>query len=169
MSNSSDSVVFYTRLQRRLHWIVLLLVIAQYALQWSMKSALESIEHDQSLTFLEFLVTTLHTWGGLSIGAIMLWRWQLQRRTVPLAAGRLTPRRQTWVRLHHLSLYAVMLLMVLTGAMHYYAGVEWAARWHEWLKWLLLMLIGIHIAGAVLQLRSGDAVFQRMMGRDSLH
>lgn len=58
--------------------------------------------------------------------------------------------------------------MALCGACHYYLGWELAARLHELGKWLLLGLIGVHIAGAVSHLGNGNTVLQRMMGRDSL-
>lgn len=168
MSDSPEAVNFYTRLQRRLHWLVLVLVLLQYGLQSPMKEAMGVIEKDEALNFGQFLVTTWHTWSGLSIAAIMLWRWQLRRRRVPLAAGTLSSRHEMLARWHHVSLYVALVSMAFTGALHYYLGVEQAAQWHEWGKWLLLLLIGVHIAGALVHVGRGDTVFQRMMGRGSL-
>ncbi|MGQ7845383.1 cytochrome b [Granulosicoccus sp. 3-233] len=168
MSGNSDNVIFYTPLQRRLHWLVLLLLIVQYSLQIPMERAMQAIEREEALGFLSFLVTTLHTWGGIAIGAIMIWRWQLRRRVVPLAGGTLSGRQERFVRWHHVALYAVLLLMVVTGVVHYYFGFQPAGRWHEWGKWLLAGLIAIHVAGALSHGRQGLKVLHRMMGRDGL-
>jgi cytochrome b561 len=160
--------VFYSRLQRRLHWLVLILLLVQYALQLPMRAAMAAIDDQETLTFVQFLVTTVHTWGGVSIAALMCWRWQLRKRAVPPAAGQLSPFRSKWVKAHHVTLYAVLILMALSGTCHYYLGWALAARWHELGKWLLLVLIGVHIAGAISHLGNGNRVLQRMMGRNSL-
>lgn len=165
MSGNSDSVIFYTPLQRRLHWLVLLLLIAQYALQIPMQRAMEAIERQETLGFLSFLVTTVHTWGGIAIAALMLWRWQLRRRAVPLAGGTLSAFQESLVRWHHVTLYVVVVLMALTGVVHYYFGFSPAGRWHEWGKWVLAVLLLLHVAGALSHGREGLKVLQRMMGR----
>jgi cytochrome b561 len=168
MSVATQSGLFYTRLQRRLHWLVIIMLILQFSLQSPMSGAMAAVERGETLGFVAFIVTTLHTWCGISIAAIMLWRWQLSRRHVPLAAGKLPSLRSRIVRLHHLGLYVVVVMMALSGAMHYYFEIEVAAVWHEWGKWLLLGLIGVHIAGALTHIGNGSRVFQRMMGPGSL-
>jgi len=168
MNNSAPIAAFYTTLQRRLHWLVLLLIAGQFALQNPMVKAMASVEQGDSLGFGQFLVTTFHTWSGIAIAALMLWRWQLRKQYVPPAAGKLSKNQAKFVRLHHLGLYVVVVAMALSGALHYYLGVEAAARWHEWGKWLLMIMIGVHIAGALSHIGNGDKVFQRMMGRGGL-
>jgi len=169
MTNSSNQTpVFYTRLQRRLHWLVLVLLLGQYALQWPMRAAMSAIENQETLTFVQFMITIVHTWGGASIAAIMVWRWQLRKREVLPAAGQLPRFWAKCVKVHHVTLYAALVLMALSGAVYYYLGWAPAARVHELGKWLLLGLIGVHIAGALSHLRDGNRVLQRMMGRSSL-
>lgn len=159
---------FYTLLQRRLHWFVIVMLLGQYLLQAPMRDALEAIEREETLGFVQFLVTTAHTWGGISIAAIMLWRWQLRKRHVPLNGGQLSRRLQRLVTIHHISMYVTIGLMASTGAMHYYLGLGFAARWHELGKWLLLALIALHVLGALVHVRSGNRVLQRMMGKSGL-
>ena len=168
MSSSDEGTIFYTPLQRRLHWLVLLLLIVQYASQVPMAASLEAIDREETLTLFQFLVTTVHTWGGITVAALMIWRWQLRRRAVPLAGGGLSEVHERWVRWHHTSLYAMVMLMVLTGVLHYYFGFSPAGRWHEWGKWILAVLVGIHVVGALSHGRRGRKVLLRMMGRDSL-
>lgn len=168
MSVATISPPFYTQLQRRLHWLVIIMLVVQFSLQVPMSNAMAAVDRGETLGFLAFFVTTLHTWCGISIAAIMVWRWRLSRRRVPLAAGQLSSRQSKIVRLHHLGLYVVVVLMALSGAIHYYFEIEVAAEWHEWGKWLLVVLIGVHIAGALTHIRNGSRVFQRMMGPSSL-
>lgn|GEM_PF-754973 len=168
MNSEVSEPTFYTVLQRRLHWLVIVLLTLQFALQQPMQNALAEIERNEPLGFIEFLVTTVHTWGGISIALIMVWRWMLRRREVPLNGGCLPRTLERLVKMHHVSLYVVVIAMAGSGAMHYYAGVQAAARWHELGKWLLLALIGVHVAGAAIHAFQGHTVLQRMMGRGSL-
>ncbi|MDB4223320.1 cytochrome b/b6 domain-containing protein [Granulosicoccus sp.] len=168
MSVATEPAPFYTRLQRRLHWLVIIMLILQFSLQNPMSGAMAAVERGEALGFVAFIVTTIHTWCGISIAAIMLWRWRLRRRHVPVAAGQLSTLRSKFVQLHHSGLYVVVVLMALSGAIHYYFEIEVAAVWHEWGKWLLIGLIGVHIAGALTHIRKGSRVFQRMMGPRSL-
>jgi len=132
-----------------------------------MREAMASIDRQESLNFVEFLVTTIHTWSGIGIAALMLWRWQLRRREVPVGAGKLSAGLSTFVRFYHMGLYVVLVAMAATGALHYYLDVSAAEKWHEWGKWLLLVLVGVHIAGAFLHMKDDSKVFQRMMRLDS--
>lgn len=169
MNGDKIAPVFYTRLQRRLHWLVMILLSGQYLLQWRMRDAVASIENQETLGFTAFMVTTLHTWGGITIALVMLWRWQLRKRYVPLNAGRLEHRYERCVMTHHVSLYAVTIAMAATGASAYYLDWHVAAQWHAIGKWLLIALVAIHIAGALTHLARGSNVLKRMMGRGSLH
>ncbi len=168
MTREDLSPDFYTVLQRRLHWLVIVLLLVQYLLQGPMRDALAAIEREESLGFVHFLVTTAHTWGGISIALIMLWRWQLRRRAVPLNGGRMSQQLQRLVTIHHISIYVTIGVMAVSGAMHYYLGLSFAARWHELGKWLLLALIVVHIAGAALHARRDSTVLLRMMGKSGL-
>ena len=82
---------------------------------------------------------------------------------MPVAAGRLGARAARLVGWHHALLYGVLLAMALSGALHYYAGLEAAARWHEIGKWALLLLVAVHLVGAAAHAaRPGDPVVRRM-------
>ena len=157
----------YTALQRRLHLLVLLVVASQYLFQGPMRRALAQIESGADLTFAGFLVTTVHTLGGALIAAAMLWRWQLARQNpVPVAADRMSDRASCYIRIHHQLFYAMVLIMAISGALHYYLGWRVAGRWHELGKWGLAVLIVVHVAGAVWHVLTGHReVFSRMMGR----
>lgn len=168
MSGQVAPEIFYTRLQRRLHWVVILLLAGQYLLQGFMRDALKAIESEQTLGFGQFLVTTIHTWSGISIAMIMIWRWQLRKRQVPLNGGNISKKFERWARVHHVSLYVTVWVMALSGSAHYYLHWQQAARWHELGKWVLLGLILLHVAGALVHAAKGNTVLRLMMGRGSV-
>ena len=141
----------------------------QYLLQSPMREALVAIEQQQTLDIWQFLVTTVHTWSGISIAIIMLWRWRLRRqRPVPLNGGAMRPPVARLVQIHHVCLYVVVGVMALSGASHYYLGWSAAAQVHVFGKWALLVLIAVHVAGALRHLQQGHSVLQRMMGLGGL-
>jgi len=167
MSGKSSHPTFYTLLQRRLHWLVIVLLMGQFALQNPMREAMAAIQRQETLGFVQFLVTTAHSWGGICIAVVMVWRWQLRKQVVPLNGGHLSRLRSRWVNAHHVGLYAVTIAMATTGAMHHYLEWSFAARLHIVGKWLLFALIALHVTGALVHMRQGSTVLRRMMGRNS--
>lgn len=166
-----NNITRYTRLQQKLHWVVVALVALQYLLQRPVKSAM-SHEHDGlDLGAIEFLVITIHTWGGAAVGAIMVYRLYLRvKRPVPVGAGTL---RGVWQRLAqavHWSFYGLLLFMPITGMLHYYIGLHSVAHWHEWGEWLLLALILLHVAAALAHhVYKKDATLRQMWGSRPPH
>ena len=168
-SETGGQVPVWSPLQRRLHWLVALLVLGQFALQGPMRAASEAAATGAAVTFGQFVVATLHSWGGATVAVLVGWRLLLRRRAaVPVAGGRLGARAARLVGWHHALLYGALMAMALSGALHYYADVDGAARWHEAGKWVLVVLVLVHVAGAAVHaLRPGDTVLQRMWtGRD---
>jgi len=88
---------------------VIILLALQFALQGAMREAMASVERQETLGFVEFLVTTIHTWSGIGIAALMLWRWQLRRRAVPVGGGKLSPGLTKFVRFYHQNLYVFII------------------------------------------------------------
>lgn len=168
MQTEQDSAVFYTRLQRRLHWLVIVLLATQYVFQQPMRKAMDVIEQGQTLGFSEFLITSFHSWSGISIVALMIWRWQLRKRPVPINGGHSSSIKARWVTIHHTALYVTVVLMGCAGASYYYFEWPLAAQIHKQGKWLLAGLILAHVAGALSHLGKGNTVLRRMMGRNSL-
>ena len=162
-----DSGPTYSPVQRRLHWLVTLLVLIQFLLQSPMRDAISAIEHSASLTAVQFLVTSIHSWGGTAIGLLVIYRWQLRKeRRIGADAAGLSPQIARIAGFHHVLMYLVLLLMAVTGALNYYVGWPVAAQWHERGKWGLLALVAAHILAALwhhLWLR--DNVLLRMLGR----
>lgn len=146
-----SNITRYSALQQKLHWVVVVLVGLQYVLQSPMRAAMSAYNDNIPLSGVDFLVTTLHTWGGAAIGAIMVYRlWLRVQKPVEVGGGRL----QGVVRLvalgMHWGFYGLLFFMVMTGMLHYYLELHWVAKWHEWGEWLLLGMILLHILAALL-------------------
>lgn len=166
-----NNITRYSAVQQKLHWAVVALVAAQYLLQSPMRAAMSAISDDKPLSGLQFLATTLHTWGGAVIGAIMVYRlWLRLKNPVVSGGGRLHRPAQYLASAVHWGFYALLFLMVITGTLHYYFGVHWVAVWHERGEWLLLGMIGLHALAAMLHhFWKKDDVLRQMCGRGPSH
>jgi len=166
-----NNIPRYSALQRRLHWVVVVLVALQYLLQSPMRAAMSSLHKNIPVSGVDFLVTTLHTWGGAAIGAIMVYRlWLRRQNPVPAGAGQLQGKAQLVASGVHWGFYAALFFMVVTGTLHYYLGLHWAASWHERGEWLLLVLIGVHGLAALLHhFWKKDDVLRQMWGSGPPH
>ena len=52
-------------------------------------------------------------------------------------------------KLTHVGLYALMILMPLSGSVAWFGGVEAAAQGHDVMKVILLALVALHVMGAL--------------------
>lgn len=165
------NITQYSAIQRKLHWVVVGLVALQYLLQVPMKQAMHHLHDGASLGAVEFLVTTLHTWGGAAVGAIMVYRLRLRlQRPVAVGAGTLGGWQKIVASRLHWAFYGLLFFMVLTGMLHYYLGVHAVARLHRWGEWLLLGLIVVHVLAALLhRFYKKDAVMSQMWGSRPPH
>ncbi len=150
-------------MQRRLHWLVAAVVLVQFLTQDVMREALRQVEANQAPGFATFVILTLHVWGGAAAGCLVLWRIRLR------LSGRLQIRPLA-AHINHAVLYLLLTIMAVSGALHYGAGLGWAARWHVVGKWLLVGAVGLHIAGSLWHaVVKRDRVLGSMLGRDSDH
>ena len=161
----------YSVRQQKLHWVVVALVALQYLLQSPMRAAMSTHHDNIPLSAVDFLVTTLHTWGGAAVGAIMVYRlWLRAQHPVPVGAGTLQGAVAVMARLMHRAFYALLFFMVITGMLHYYLDVHGVAIWHERGEWLLLGMIFLHVLAAMLhQFWKNDAVLRQMWGSRPPH
>ncbi len=160
-----------------LHWTLAVLIIATTALGFYMMSVEKEPGAESYFQ--------LHMSVGIVIASIVVARivWRLTHRTAPLPAS--VPRWQVWLAGATQGLiYLLMVLMPLTGylgASHSKGGVpffglatpRWAAPDHDTaesfydihslLIWVLIVLVALHVAGALKHwLIDKDGVFQRM-------
>ncbi len=148
--SKSKYLLAYTPLQRRLHWWVAGLVAMQYAMQYWLVDAMARVRGGENISFADFVLTNAHMLIG---AAVAYWvvvrlrlRWQLAK-SAPKQVFSPVQHLALWV---HRLMYAVLLGMAASGALHYYAGWPFAGQLHGWGKWLLGILIATHLAGAAL-------------------
>lgn len=168
----------YDGVAQTLHWLILLLLIAQYTIAWTMP-------HIGRNTPNEGLVS-LHFSTGVTILVVVVlrlfWRWT---HPAPSLRG-IVP---TWQRglawISHALLYLVLLVLPILGwvdacfrgyAVDFFgiftipqfiaASPALAGRTgdiHAAVGTVLLILVGLHVLGALYHLARRDGVFSRML------
>lgn len=136
----------YSRLQIGLHWLVFVLIAQQYLFKGAISAAWDRVTNGMEIGFDPLVLT--HIAGGALVLLFALWRLALRaRRGVPEAieANKL---QGALSKLTHFGLYALMILMPMSGSVAWFGGVEAAAQGHNVMKIVLLALVALHVAGA---------------------
>jgi len=140
----SDQLRWYSKTQIVLHWITVALVIAQYVLHDSIVNAWEFIQSGKSVSFDPLVLS--HVAGGIFIAVIVLIRLRLRsintHETKDLLGNRLS-------NIAHKLLYAILLMMVLSGGMAWFFNIDAAANAHNLFKVLLLITVLGHVLAAL--------------------
>ncbi|MCX7890070.1 MAG: cytochrome b/b6 domain-containing protein [Rhodobacteraceae bacterium] len=138
----------YTRAQIALHWVIGVLIVLQLLFGDSMTEVWRG--YVQTGTASMTAMAWGHIVGGSLILALVLWRLVLRlSRGAPGPATGETPVQALIAKLVHVALYALMLLMPLSGLVAWYGDVRTAGDVHELLKAVLWVFIGLHVLGAV--------------------
>lgn len=150
----------YSRLQIALHWIVALLIGANFLLGDRMGEA-----YDAALRAGTVGGPAPHAILGVLAGILILWRMGIKLRSgpAPVVAGT-TPGMERLIHLGHLALYLVALLVIVSGMLTWGGNIEAAAAPHEVLKTVLVVLIGGHVVMALYhQFWLKDGTLARML------
>ncbi|MCF8511622.1 MAG: cytochrome b/b6 domain-containing protein [Rhodobacteraceae bacterium] len=138
----------YSARQIRLHWIVTVLIVLQFVLHEPIAEAWDLIEDGQIPAF-NWLIPA-HVIGGVLVLIFALWRLVLrQSRGVPPAPQVGSAALERAAHLGHIGLYALMILMPLSGLAAWFGGIDAAAEAHEVMKVALLALVGLHVLAAL--------------------
>ena len=153
----------YSSAQIGLHWIIALLIALQFLFNEPMGEAFDSLMRGTVPPF--SWGVWAHIAGGVAILSLVLWRVALRRsRGVPPPPegdGTLLGRAAT---LGHWALYALMLLLPVSGLVAWFGGVDTAAEAHEVMTSLLLVVLAVHVAAALWhQFWLKDHLLRRMM------
>lgn len=178
MSLLPNRRLHYGATAKLLHWLVVALLVVQYAIGWLMPDIHGSMLPGNAMI--------LHLSLGLTILAIVLVRL-LWRLTHPVAPESSLPR---WQRVSsegvHWLLYLGVLTTTVTGwifasyrgwSVKYFfvvplpmlaskspAGVKMLDGWHQAAEWTLLVLVAIHIGAALAHIfLYRDRIMQRML------
>ncbi|WP_193142761.1 MULTISPECIES: cytochrome b [unclassified Meridianimarinicoccus] len=155
----------YSRPQIALHWIVFALIAQQYLLHDAIASAWDRILDGAEVAFNPLVLA--HVAGGALVLLLTLWRLGLRRRHGVPAPIEGSGLQHMIAKLTHVGLYALMILMPISGSVAWFGGVEAAAEGHEVLKVALLALIVLHVVGALYHqfvLRDGTLARMRHTG-----
>lgn len=137
----------YTRLQIALHWIAALLIVQQYLFKDAISTAWEAATKGLESPFNPLVLA--HVAGGALILIFAIWRLSIKAgRGAPGVVGDSAMQRML-AKATHLGLYALMILMPVSGSVAWFGGVAVAAQGHNILKILLLALVALHVVGAV--------------------
>lgn len=168
---------YYSGIAVTLHWLLALLLLTMAALGWYMMS----IEEQAGSNWYFELHKSIGIVVALLVVTRIAWRINHRPKTLPPTV----PVWQTWLsKVTQTMLYLLMVLMPITGylgASYSKTGVklfgEETPRWtlpdhdlseqlfgvHAVLIWVLIVLIGLHVVGALNhRFIRKDGVFQRM-------
>ena len=138
----------YTSAQIGLHWLVAVLIVLQYVFNDAIGAAWEALRKGQEGAFDPMVAQ--HVFGGLLIGALVIWRVVLRlRHGAPPPPEQEAPALQLVAKATHGLLYLLMLGLPLSGAVAWFGGVGAAAGGHGVMKTLLLLLVLLHVLGAL--------------------
>ncbi len=155
----------YSRAQIALHWIAALLILQQYVFKDAMSAAWEAFGDGLEIAFDPLVLA--HVAGGALVLVFALWRLSIRaRRGAPAMVGESVVQRAL-AKGTHVGLYALMILMPISGSVAWFGGIDAAAQGHNILKVALLALIALHVAGALWhQFVLKDGLIDRMRRAD---
>lgn len=138
----------YTRMQIRLHWLVMVFVILQYALHEGIAEAFDAGLDAGRMTL--DVGAAGHMGLGLLILLLVFWRIALRQEhgAPPPPASEPAWARMAAKGAHH-GFYALLIALPVTGGLAWGMASEGMGEVHEVLRALLLLLILLHV-GAVL-------------------
>jgi len=172
-STKIDQPAVYSALQVKLHWIVLLLVLLQLWSGDAMHGVMQTLERQEAVDAAQFLFSSIHSYVGLTILCLMLWRLYLRIRSdafrgsggISSVDRQVAPPRalQLLGRLNHAALYLVTIVLGISGGVTYFAEIPAFGRVHSTLAWIFQGLLLLHvIAAAYHALIRRDQVLARM-------
>ena len=142
----------WSRLQVVLHWLVVGLILLQYIDSESMEALFDATFEGERLSALDSTLGWVHIVGGSAILVAMAIRViaRATRGRPPHDADE--PTWTYWLaRVTHVLLYVTLLAMPAFGLLAWITGNETFADLHTLLWTPLLILVGVHVAGALVQ------------------
>ena len=140
----------YSRTQITLHWSIAILIVAQFVLHDDIVAAWQAIGKG-AVPDISALVM-FHVIGGSIILTLAVWRLVLRsKRGVPALPEKEAPILKFFAHLTHWALYALMIVLPITGLAAWFGGSATADFIHINLKFGLLAFVALHVLGASFQ------------------
>jgi cytochrome b561 len=156
----------YDNTAKVLHWLVVALLLAQYLIGWLMPDIHRGMKPGDAMTW--------HISVGIVILALIVLRlvWRLTHRVAPESS--LEPWQRAGAEAVHWLLYVLVLLTTISGwlfasfrgwsiSFFFLAPMPMLSsenttalrainHWHQKFEWTLLILIGVHVLAALVNL-----------------
>jgi cytochrome b561 len=140
----------YNGLQIGLHWIIAALVLFQLLFGESMTIYVDAATRGRQLSPLDQLMDSAHYWAGWSILFLVFIRLGLGM--IYGATTHAEPLMPTWMdaasRVAHLAFYALLFAAPVSNLLAVYTW-NWMGDIHVLAKPVFILLIGIHLTGAL--------------------
>jgi cytochrome b561 len=156
----------YSGLQIALHWIIAALIIFQLLVHDGMEDAFRATMRGTDPGE-DLLWANVHAAVGIAVLVLAIIRLAIRLTRGAPAMHRDKPEPIVWVaKATHLLLYALIFFMPISGASAWFFSLEPPAEAHEIAKTLLLIVVGLHILGALAEhfFFRNDSLM-RMLGR----
>lgn len=142
----------YSGTQIMLHWAIAGLVVIQFLINQGMEESFTAFMRGGTVPAETLRMANLHAISGGAIFVLALWRlWLRFTRGVPALPAEEPTATRLLARATHALFYALLIGMPVAGAAAWYLGIAGAGRAHGLAAYLLLGLIGLHLAGVLVQ------------------
>jgi len=154
----------YSRAQIILHWVIALIVFFQLIFGESIAEYGHALREGTTPDSGLVIMANAHIWSGVAILVLMLARIPL-RLSHGAPAPIPGPKLQVMVaKAIHGLFYLLLIAAPLTGLAAWYLKIRPAGEVHEWMKPVFIVLIALHIVGALWhKFVLKDATMQRMV------
>ena len=140
----------YSSKQIWLHWIIAALIIVQFVLHEGIDEMADAFE--KGLTPEPSLQSQSHVIIGLLIFILALVRIYIHlTRGAPALPAEEPVIQRFLASATHIALYAIILLMPISGAAAWFGGIEQAGDAHELGKVAMIAFVALHVVGAIYQ------------------
>ncbi|SFZ86822.1 cytochrome b561 [Devosia enhydra] len=140
----------YSRLQIALHWIIAALVIYQLFIHPGIEAAFDAGIDGTVAAPADASGAQVHVIIGITILVLAIARLLIRVTRGAPAPHHDKPAALVWLGLAtHWALYAIILIMPISGAVAWFRGVEEAADFHGTISTLIYVLVGLHVIGAL--------------------
>jgi cytochrome b561 len=149
----------YSSVQIALHWLIAVLILANYFLSEDMPETFDRMLEGGGGT----LGSAFHVWAGMAVLILSAFRMVVRLSAgAPQSSGKgLLDRAARW---SHALLYILMVLVPGLGAYSWFAGAESIAGLHQLTANLLMAVAGVHSLAALYhQYVLKDGLLARML------
>lgn len=140
----------YTALQIGLHWTIAALIVTQFLLHDAMEDVFDDMVDGDRVRGDEIFGAWFHAGIGATILVLAIVHLIVRLRVGAPPVHRDKPIALVWIAsATHFALYAFIFAMPIVGAIAFFGVVEEAGALHSAASTALLVLVGLHVLGAI--------------------